>query len=316
MVNDGHYAGERRPHSRVENGACVARSVTEMLKTLLLVLAGLGAGLVIAAWLQPSATPPLADMETARNATPAASAGSGSGARSDARLAALESAFAAEVERRVALEARVAELSAELGTLGEQPERAARGGEPAIGAPAGIEQMRARFRRDAASPEERQRRALEQLVAAGFSPDRAEWIERRTQELRMEALQAQYEARRDGRPEPSGLGDGALRAELGDAEYEQYLSATGRSTSVNVLGVLASSPAERSGLQPGDEIVAYNGRRVFDVAELNELTLGGASGESVVVDVRRNGQTLQLVMPRGPMGITGGFRGPPMRLER
>jgi hypothetical protein len=31
----------------------------------------------------------------------------------------------------------------------------------------------------------------------------------------------------------------------------------------------------------------------------------------VVVDVRRNGQNLQLVMPRGPIGVSSGFRGPP-----
>ena len=40
------------------------------------------------------------------------------------------------------------------------------------------------------------------------------------------------------------------------------------------------------------------------------VTLEGTPGESVVVDVRRGGQNVQLVMPRGPIGITGGgFRG-------
>ena len=77
-----------------------------------------------------------------------------------------------------------------------------------------------------------------------------------------------------------------------------------------VRDVLASSPAERAGLKPGDEIMAYNGRRIFDMRELNALTLEGTPGESVVIDVRRDGQNLQLVMPRGPLGVTGGgFRG-------
>jgi S1-C subfamily serine protease len=93
-------------------------------------------------------------------------------------------------------------------------------------------------------------------------------------------------------------------------DYERYLQADGRPTAIPVRDVLASSPAERSGLQPGDEIVAYGGKRVFDMGELNALTLEGVPGESVVVDVRRNGQSLQLVMPRGPLGVTGGgFRG-------
>ena len=61
-----------------------------------------------------------------------------------------------------------------------------------------------------------------------------------------------------------------------------------------------------AGLQPGDEIVSYDGKRVFDMRELNAFTLEGRAGESVVVDVRRDGRTVQLVMPRGPIGITGG----------
>jgi S1-C subfamily serine protease len=101
-----------------------------------------------------------------------------------------------------------------------------------------------------------------------------------------------------------------MRTELGDADYERYLAATGRPTSVGVRDILASSPAETAGLMPGDEIIAYDGRRVFDMRELNALTLEGTAGESVVVDVRREGRTVQLVMPRGPIGIFGGgFRG-------
>jgi len=58
------------------------------------------------------------------------------------------------------------------------------------------------------------------------------------------------------------------------------------------------------------------GERVFDIRDLNELTLEGTAGQSVVVEVRRDGQQVQLVMPRGPLGISGGFRGgrgPPVR---
>ena len=63
----------------------------------------------------------------------------------------------------------------------------------------------------------------------------------------------------------------------------------------------------------GDEIFSYDGQRVFNVQDLNELALGGTRGESVVVDVRRNGENLRVVVPRGPIGIWGGYdpRGPP-----
>ena len=118
----------------------------------------------------------------------------------------------------------------------------------------------------------------------------------------MQAMQAQYDAQRGGRPVAAPAGQQTLRAELGDADYERYLQADGRPTTIPVRDVLASSPAERAGLQPGDEIVAYGGKRVFDMGELNELTLEGTPGESVVVEVRRDGQSVQLVMPRGPIG--------------
>jgi hypothetical protein len=294
-----------------------------MLKTLLLVLAGLMAGLAIAFWLQPGSEPSV-EAEVATGTATAARSDVNAGV-SDARIAALEDAFAAEVDQRVALEARVAELSAQLEALGQRPARVAgarENGNPGLD-PA-VAEERARVRREAmrqvnATPEERQRLAIDRLIAAGFAPDRAEWINRRTQELRMQAMQAEYEARREGRtPADVDLEATTLRAELGEQDYERFLAAQGRSTSVNIMGVLASSPAERAGLQAGDEIVAYDGKRVFGIEELNALTLGGTSGESVVVDVRRNGQNVQLVLPRGPIGVWGGggFRGPPPGLQR
>ena len=281
-----------------------------MLKTLLLVLAGLGAGLVLAYWLQPRSSPPLAELETTTGLSPLMRSRAAADDAAAARLAALEDAFAAEVEQRAALEARVAELAAELEAHDERAPQAA-------GAPdqaAAVEQVRARARANGgASREEIERRTVEQLVAGGFAPDRAEWINRRTQELRMAALQAQYDATREGRSLEPGTalgGERTLRTELGDAEYERYLTALDRPTSVPVRDVLASSPAERSGLKPGDQVVAYGGQRVFDMRDLNALTLEGTPGESVVVEVRRDGQNVQLVMPRGPIGILGGgFRG-------
>jgi membrane-associated protease RseP (regulator of RpoE activity) len=288
--------------------------VIDMLKTLLLVLAGSAAGLGVAFWLQSTAPSSLDD----QGASAAAVARPGvDGGASAARLAALEDAFAAEVAQRAALEERVAELAAQLEALGERSAAPARGpGELAAGGPdpAVVEPARARFRGNGgASREDAERRAVEQFIAAGFAPDRAEWINRRTQELRMASLQAQYDATREGRPfEPGAAlaGDRTLRTELGDADYERYLTALDRPTSVGVRDVLASSPAETSGLRAGDQIVAYDGQRVFDMRELNTLTLEGTPGESVVVGVLRDGQNVQLVMPRGPIGILGGgFRG-------
>jgi len=146
------------------------------------------------------------------------------------------------------------------------------------------------------------------LVAAGFSPDRAAWIEKRNSELVMQTIQAQYAQRRGENVDPAQLrgGEQTLRAELGDGDYERYLAAEGRPTRVGVFNVLASSPAEQAGLRSGDEILSYGGKRVFDIRELNDLTVEGTPGQPVVLEVQRDTQTLQLVIPRGPIGIGGG----------
>jgi hypothetical protein len=285
-----------------------------MRNAVLLLVVGLGAGLAFALWA-PSGRPPqpAASLETpaAADAVPRDDAGTA------ARIGELEAALKSEITRRESLEQRLTDLGAQIETLRDRPRGAGADGPPARdaardavadgGVPA--------FARGGPWRRDGQGGQVEALVAAGFAPDRAAWIDRRTSELRMQALQAQYDAQRQGKPfDPvqAQRGDATLRTELGDADYERYLSATGRPTSVGVQGVLASSPAERAGLRQGDEVVAYDGKRVFDLRDLNSLTFEGTAGESVAVTVRREGQTVHLTMPRGPIGIVGGgpiFRG-------
>ncbi|MDH3373769.1 MAG: PDZ domain-containing protein [Gammaproteobacteria bacterium] len=155
---------------------------------------------------------------------------------------------------------------------------------------------------------------IDRLIEAGFPPDRADWIVRREAELQMAAMQAQFDARRSGEPvnrfDPAFNSTAALRAELGDVEYEQYREANGQSTSVMVGSVIESSPGQRAGLQAGDLIIRYDGTRVFSTWELNQQTMQGEPGQSVVVDIVRDGMTMQVVLPRGPIGVsTGRLRG-------
>ena len=150
------------------------------------------------------------------------------------------------------------------------------------------------------------------LEEGGFSPDRAAWIEQRRSELTLQAMQAQYAQRRGDSVDPAQLRpEQTLRSELGDADYEKYLQAQGRPTKVGVLNVLPSSPAAKAGMQPGDQIMSYAGQRVFNMADLTDLTLQGTPGQSVTLEVQRNQQTVQLVIPRGPIGIGGGPGGGP-----
>lgn len=152
----------------------------------------------------------------------------------------------------------------------------------------------------------------ERLLDAGFQPGQAEWIVQRESELQMQALQARYDAQRDGAAFDFSQNrysmDNELRSELGDADYERYLEASGRSTNVAISSVIESSPGQRAGLQVGDQIVRYDGARVFSMSDLTRQTMLGDPGVNVAVDIIRDGIPMQVVLPRGPVGISAGRR--------
>ena len=240
---------------------------------------------------------------------PAISAGAGQyfdqSAALDERVNALEAAVAEERNARQLLEEELQILYAEIESLSEQREQ--QGEQRAADAVATRERIvDLRQQRDARDAQSETTR----LVDAGFAPDRAEWILQRESQLQMEAMQARFDARRSGEPaDPydAAFNPGAaLRAEIGDLEYEQYLRANNRPTSVPIRGVLESSPGQAAGLQRGDTIVSYGGTRVFDVGDLNRQTMTGQAGESVIVDIVRDGVPMQVVLPRGPIGVTTG----------
>ena len=276
-----------------------------MWKGVLFVAAGLAAGFALAAWFAVGTEPGPADrsfVSAGETITPAAPA------VDSERVTKLEQALAAETSARAALATKVEALTEQLQTLAANAPKTPSSDDSAAATVAGGPPPFARFRGFGGDSEEAQRREQEALAAAGFPPDRAEWIAKRESELRMQALQARYDAARQGKPfDPATTGaESTLRTDLGDADYERYLQALNRPTTVAVRDVLASSPAEQAGLKPGDQVVSYDGQRVFDMRDLNALTLKGNAGEPVVVDVQRDGQSVQLVLPRGPVGILGG----------
>ena len=159
---------------------------------------------------------------------------------------------------------------------------------------------------------------IDRYIAAGLTPDRVQWIMSREDQLEMEVLRARYEATQNNasQQEIADINTASiLRKELGDTDYAKYLEGQGRPTSINVREVLTASPAQTAGLQPGDEIVSYNGQRVFDMNELNSLTYETRPGTNVAMEVVRDGQTMQVVVESGPIGISGGGRAPPREGE-
>ena len=235
-----------------------------------------------------------------------ATSGFGDSASLEARVNALESAVSAEREARQLLEDELLILYEVIEALESETGR-----EPGLpvaeslvppNTPGELREVRSGSRRDDTG----RRRAA--LTEAGFSPDRADWILQRESELRMEAMQARFDQMRSGEPGTSRdrpwSPEQLLREEIGDAEYEMYLDASNRPTSVNIGQVLASSPASTAGLLPGDRITHYDGERVFSTFDLTRQALEGQAGENVVVNIVRDGVPMQVVMPRGPLGIS------------
>ncbi len=276
-----------------------------MLKSVLLVVLGLVAGISVSQIIQDREGP--ADAET--KLVLSGSARDPDGLAS--RLTVLEAGLAEEAQAREVLADELAFLTEELEAIRQSTTRRADARGVDDEAVAGFRRGPGRF----ADSEERVEQRRDALVAAGFPPDRAAQILRREGELRMDAMYRRYEAlrgtQRDEPPLPrfgSGLASNPLRQELGDADYDRYLYATGQPNRVRVAQVIETSPAAQAGLAAGDTVLSYAGERVFNFRELVALTTAGEPGEMVAMEVLRDGSRTQLYLPRGPIGMVGGRR--------
>ena len=91
---------------------------------------------------------------------------------------------------------------------------------------------------------------------------------------------------------------------MDDEAYARYLYAVGRPNQVTVQRVLSGSAAETAGLRPGDVLLGYQGERVFAASDLRRATQAGDAGDTVTLEVLRDGQRIQAYVPRGPLGIS------------
>lgn len=226
------------------------------------------------------------------------------------RLARLEQMVGEERNARIALEDTLAMLFEDIERL-----EAAGGGGPAQ-RPVDAERAReARPRDDQPSFGSSdwlvryQERRVDRMVEGGFSEDEARRILDQESEAQFKAMQATWEAERNGEDLNafSNLNStqSILRAEIGDDAYARYLEVQGQPTAISITQILSGSPAVSAGLQAGDQLVSYDGQRVFSVSDLRTQTLQGEPGEEVVIEIDRNGTRMQLTVPRGPIGITG-----------
>jgi hypothetical protein len=225
----------------------------------------------------------------------------------DDRISALESAVSIERDARQLLEEEILALYDEIYALENERQPEAIGQVGSVLAEVAVDprEMRAMARANRRNEGEQRR---DVLIDAGFSASRADWIVQRESELRMEAMQERYDAMRSGEPMNRAYdyanAELGLRQEMGEGQYESYLAASGRSTEVGIRSIFESSPAQTAGLKSGDQITHYDGARIFNTSDLTRQTMEGNAGENVVVNITRDGIPMQLVLPRGPLGVT------------
>ena len=150
------------------------------------------------------------------------------------------------------------------------------------------------------------------LVSAGVNPEYADAILRRISQQefrRMELINLiQRKASPDLRPHRDELREIqqnkiTLRSELGDEDYDQYLSVTGQNNRVKVSSVMAGSPAESNGFQKGDVIVYYGDQKILNSTDIRNATLEGDIGSFINVEILRDGSRMSLAVPSGTLGV-------------
>jgi hypothetical protein len=143
------------------------------------------------------------------------------------------------------------------------------------------------------------------LMDGGFSRERAEELLERYSELNSQRVKASLEL-----GAYTSSADAVLRQEIGDAEFEKFVIATDRVPAVQVGQLAGTSPAALFGLRTGDQIVSYDGHRLFDAREIASLSFQGTPDQTVILEIMRDSQLIQLAMPGGSLEaefISNGF---------
>lgn len=95
-----------------------------------------------------------------------------------------------------------------------------------------------------------------------------------------------------------GLYHGMSRDDVLPADYSSAalgLMLLEKPDGLYVLAVTQDSPADRSGVQPGDYLVASGDEMLSDLARLEALLHEGR--ETVPLTLRRDGQSVRIILP-------------------
>ena len=94
-----------------------------------------------------------------------------------------------------------------------------------------------------------------------------------------------------------------LRNSLSESAYDAYLYASGQTNRVTVASVLESAQAGTAGIRSGDHIIRYDNQRIYNWRDLRTATTAGNVGDSVTLEIERDGQRMEYYLARGPLGV-------------
>ena len=229
--------------------------------------------------------------------------------RSQQQLKALSAALQSEIIERRRVEQRIDELAAQLAALRAPAAEEARESASAPTTGAHVEAQGPPAQPEPAESVSTTERAL---IAAGLDPSEAARIKRQEDEYTLSRMYLRDQAAREGwvdsprfTEELAALDDQrpSIRNEIGDGAYDRYLAAAGQPNRVTVDEVLLESPAAQAGLQAGDVVLRYGDTRIFAPEDLVGETRGGQAGETVRLEVLRQGERITIDVPRGPLGV-------------
>jgi len=152
----------------------------------------------------------------------------------------------------------------------------------------------------------------EQQLSSVFEPATITEIELIRDQVQLQRLELRDQATREGyintdrfRDEIRALNNsGRLRETLGDDDFDKLLLAEGRTNRVQIESVIENSAANLAGLEVGDTVISYADERIFNFRDLQGATTSGLRDEPVRIQVSRNDEIIDLVISRGPMGVT------------
>lgn len=282
----------------------------EIVKSIAAVVLGIAIG-VLVMWLAGGRGRESALDAAATGSAPGSSDNLASDAASVARLT---EELSRERTDRVELEEQIAALEALLA------ERAlAEDAEPVAGGETGSDAEADASGENASQPDQGwfDRDAL---AGAGFAPDEIDWVRELFERAVTARLELEDARLREGQGNAlNALRDElaleqTLRAEFGDEGFDAVRFAMNEENRVILTDLLESSAGFQSGIRPGDEVISYDGQRIFRPRDLKLLIATGERDQPVEMRLLRDGEVVRVFVPRGPIGAQLAFEvRPPIR---